>query len=635
MAGVDTRYYVTDAMWATNPYNKFVFLKTGFSHLGSFRWQTFCSAQYIAPNLILSAGHCADNKKYIAKNYKKDEFDLVLAYTEYSDNEKLGIKDWAVWFVSDPKYYSDTFFEPEKITQQTDFINAGWGWVRILTDDEIDSIFDMLQSDVGDEATKMSLDQIANKLENSLKEKGLEPIRDNEDRLKASQCHSIGVVNCDSLEKEYEDKKTACRQISEEYIKCWREHNHDKSACEDLAKQEEACDDERFKLLNQKDECLDLYEDYPNIIAHTCTSWQGNSGGGYVSQNNDIYGVCSYGTHSDLHMQKNQGWMTSAWQFEDKIKELRETYSMSNSPKENLKKAQQFARKYRKTLKGTKSADKKLEAYSMSDVAEDTDETDEEYTEEEFQRQIETLQQEVTKEESELRKEIKEGKNLDRQRKLQILDKVVAHTKKAEQLEDLQKAYQEAKGRETSLSNRVLSAAAMGAGGIGGMMLGAGVAEQLADADAEQDMRDYIATFRCDYGKGFVANAGDVNIEIPGGNGLFDLYREYAVLANDLKIRKEAFGLRPGIESEVVIDKNTVGLYDDVGSGMSGSGTYASIARAILNPNGEDGAKWNEQKSDVSTKLQTGAIVGGVGVIGGAVGNAMINGTGGKGKNKE
>ena len=66
----------------------------------------------------------------------------------------------------------------------------------------------------------------------------------------------------------------------------------------------------------------------------------------------------------------------------------------------------------------------------------------------------------------------------------------------------LEQRYNAAVAREQSLANRMLGAAAIGAGGIGGMMLASGIAEQRADADAERDMAAYLATFKCNYGAG-------------------------------------------------------------------------------------------------------------------------------------
>lgn len=198
----------------------------------------------------------------------------------------------------------------------------------------------------------------------------------------------------------------------------------------------------------------------------------------------------------------------------------------------------------------------------------------------------------------------------------------------------LEQKYIAALERERSLSNRVLSAAAIGATGVGGMMAASALSEQKADENAERDMRAYIETMRCEYANGKSIKSGETNIELPGGNDMIALYTEYATLASDLKMRKEALGLKPGIESAVVVDKSDTGLYDNAGVGIVGGG-YASVYRALTNQDGEDAKMWAEQKEKTAEKLKTGGMVAGVGAIGGAVGNVAINGIDGKGWEKE
>ena len=188
----------------------------------------------------------------------------------------------------------------------------------------------------------------------------------------------------------------------------------------------------------------------------------------------------------------------------------------------------------------------------------------------------------------------------------------------------LQQKYEAARANENRLGNRLLGGLTMAATGAGGMMLGMGLAEQKADREAEERMRGYLSTFRCGYG-------GAKNIEysteatvLPTSSELTNLYAEYVTLANDLKSRKAQLGLRPGIESEAILDSATSGLYDDVSSGRA-SGTFTSLARAILDPDGEDAQKWAEQTQKSKNLVISGATVGGVGAVGGAVGNLLIN----------
>ena len=180
------------------------------------------------------------------------------------------------------------------------------------------------------------------------------------------------------------------------------------------------------------------------------------------------------------------------------------------------------------------------------------------------------------------------------------------------------------KANEQSTANKLLGATGMGSTGIGGMQMASAMAEENADADAEATMRAYLATFHCNYGAGKNIPGGERDVELPGGNELIGLYSEYVNLANDLKIRKTALDMRPGIESEPILDAATSGLYDDVAIGKT-SGAYTSLARALMDPNGADAAAWAAQKAETADKKKTGMITAGIGAGGSLVGNLAIN----------
>lgn len=117
--------------------------------------------------------------------------------------------------------------------------------------------------------------------------------------------------------------------------------------------------------------------------------------------------------------------------------------------------------------------------------------------------------------------------------------------------------------KEKSWANRLIGAAGIGATGVGASQALSALAEQRADQNAEDDMRAYLATFKCDYGMGKNINGGDMGIELPGGNELTQYVTQYKTLAADLKMRKDALGMSPGIESETIIDAADTGLYDN------------------------------------------------------------------------
>lgn len=193
-------------------------------------------------------------------------------------------------------------------------------------------------------------------------------------------------------------------------------------------------------------------------------------------------------------------------------------------------------------------------------------------------------------------------------------------------LKDAKKKYEDAKTNEQSTANRTLTAVTTAATGIGGMELAQGLSEQKADKDAEQDMAAYLATFRCEYGNGKSVKGGTTEIELPGGNDseMMKLRNEYFALAASLKERKEALGMKPGIESEVILDKAQMGLYDDENVGIT-DGAYASLYRAAMG-NEKDQAKLQEMKDTSKKRVVDGAIAVGAGVAVGIVGNSLING---------
>ena len=197
--------------------------------------------------------------------------------------------------------------------------------------------------------------------------------------------------------------------------------------------------------------------------------------------------------------------------------------------------------------------------------------------------------------------------------------------------EDYDALAEQAREREQSTGNKLLGAVGMGATGVGGAMLMSGLAESASDDEAERAMKAYLSTFTCKYGNESVPG-GTMNVEIPGGNELIQMYADYVALANDLKVRKEALGMKPGIESEAILDSATSGLYDDVSTGKT-QGAYASLARALSDPNSEDAKIWATQREESDEKKKTGAITAGTGAGASLVGNIISEGVD-KNKNK-
>lgn len=192
-----------------------------------------------------------------------------------------------------------------------------------------------------------------------------------------------------------------------------------------------------------------------------------------------------------------------------------------------------------------------------------------------------------------------------------------------QKIDELQENYDKVKENEQSWANKSITAASTAATGIGASMALSALSEQNADAAAERDMKAYLATFRCTYGTNQV-RGGEKGVFLPGGNVLLPLYTEYVNLADSLKERKNALGMMPGIESEVIIDKSTAGLYDDELMGKN-NGTFISLADAFLNPTGESAQAWAAQQAQTAETLKAGLITAGAGIATGIIGNAIVN----------
>ena len=162
--------------------------------------------------------------------------------------------------------------------------------------------------------------------------------------------------------------------------------------------------------------------------------------------------------------------------------------------------------------------------------------------------------------------------------------------------------------------------------GIGAMELAQGLAEQTADKNANMDMDAYIATFRCTYGNGKQVKGGPEEVELPGGNdqNMMNLRAQYIALANDLKERKAALDMTPGIESEEILDKSQMGLYDDESIGITG-GAYGSLYRAKELGSEKDQAKLDEEATTSKNRVMGGGIALGAGAVIGVGGNMLIN----------
>lgn len=194
---------------------------------------------------------------------------------------------------------------------------------------------------------------------------------------------------------------------------------------------------------------------------------------------------------------------------------------------------------------------------------------------------------------------------------------------KAEKLKELQENYNDMKAKEQSIAARTTAAAAIGGMGAGLEKTLQATAEQDADKQAEQSMKAYLETFRCDFGQGRNIKGGETKKELPTSKTLPSIKSEYVNLAQSLKELKESLEMAPGVESELILNAADTGLYDDVSLGNTG-GKYASVARALMNPESDDAKAWAAQKAETAQTLKTGKTALGVGAAVGLAGNVLI-----------
>jgi len=177
-----------------------------------------------------------------------------------------------------------------------------------------------------------------------------------------------------------------------------------------------------------------------------------------------------------------------------------------------------------------------------------------------------------------------------------------AHARATQRLED-------ARAAETSRENRMLGGITMAATGIGGMQLAQGLSEMRADQQAVEEMNAFVSTIRCSYGGGGFVMFDQVGRTPPESREFSTMRMEYMIIARRTQAAKEALGLPPGIESETIID--TSSLYQHRGQGIDGR---IDTAQDRLDANSG------------RNRAIAGGVVAGVGIVGGVIGNSIING---------
>ncbi len=504
---IDNREYV---QWGAPPYDKIVYFYPKPYYT--------CTAQYVAPDIILTARHCItanrkfDNYKEVGKTFEiwtHDNRRTQVVLERYGRDFKSD--DWALLRIGDAAFYRNDFFDVASKTGKRYIQTAGFAGLRILSNDEI----------------------------HKLKQIFINVAREN----------NINILDFSKIWEMAADYMRA-NGIADLYDS--RVPNGGSGQPGEW----------EFKLKANKS-CRIYENENKGRFLSTCDTDHGDSGGPYFS-GMYLYGIVSGGFSGfDDDIIKDIGVRTERF-----YKQLQE-----------MKKATPIA--------------------AISESEKTTDIDNDENTLMEIDK---NLHQKVM--------------NVDKMSDKDFLKLLSAGV----DYKVLKDSYQRAKQREQSPVSRLTAGLAIGAAGIGGMQILSGLAEQDADADAERNMRAYLATFTCDYGRGRNIRGGETGIELPGANDLMPMVTEYRALASDIAQRKVALNMTPGIESEIIFDKSDVAINDNESIGRQ-PGAFTSLSRALMDKDSVDAKAYEKQKSDTKQKIKTGAIVGGAGALIGIGGN--------------
>lgn len=267
----DNRTYVD---WSQPPYNKLVIF---YDDTG------LCTAQYVWYDIILTARHCVTQDDYF-DNFEKigTEYDIVL----YNDTttpvflEKYGqnfqTDDWALLRIKDPKFYNKDFFYVPSTQQYTNVINAGFGYMRILSDEEIQQ-FRTVFNQMITQNQKANFTDLVDTLFTEAEKLGIKPLKDR-----------AGTVDIKG------------NKITKYRLKADTNCNITKPT-----------------------------GNHTDNIQTTCDNFSGNSGGAYFN-GNTLLGVCSGGVDS-FEDDKNKDFAVPVTKYFSALEEMKKTSPAFNT----------------------------------------------------------------------------------------------------------------------------------------------------------------------------------------------------------------------------------------------------------------------------------------------------------------
>ena len=239
---IDAREYVN---WSESPYNRFVYFESGGG---------VCTAQYVGRDVILTARHCVDDDGFtVGSKYRITLHDGSKTYVTLEKYGPTKNEDWALLRVNDSNFYMDSYFDVSATEQYIHIENTGFGYMRILSDEEIKYIKQVFtQVKQADKTGTRSFDNIMSEIMPKLTQAGIKSLID---------------FACDDLSKE----------------ECWRFK----------LKSDKTCSISEYWDYEKK-YSIDMwrtggYVFYDYVVPTTCDSWGGNSGGAYFINNTISY----------------------------------------------------------------------------------------------------------------------------------------------------------------------------------------------------------------------------------------------------------------------------------------------------------------------------------------------------------
>ncbi|MBO5696259.1 MAG: trypsin-like serine protease, partial [Alphaproteobacteria bacterium] len=189
---VDDRVYVN---WSDHEYHKVVVF---------IQPNGYCTGQYVAPNIILTARHCItpDNIDSYGIELYDGRATLVSLLSYGSGQMFRSDGDWAFLLVSDPKFYSDTYFNvARKATPKMTINNTGFGALRILSNAELAQLRQIFSSqrnkmaaESNTNADMIQFSQIFKLVEDDIANLGIPSIMETDNVLKTHfNCEFLGL----------------------------------------------------------------------------------------------------------------------------------------------------------------------------------------------------------------------------------------------------------------------------------------------------------------------------------------------------------------------------------------------------------------------------------------------------------